>query len=139
MTKLKKDIKKWNKTLSNYIGANIRTHGFGGGAKYSFNLLDSLYQQKIIELKYIEEFKDISIYSDFKVFFGEEFESIIKSMDQKYTDNKMPVNVKFIDIEDKIPKATKENITHGSFLMFRYKVILKTLKAIIILFVWNVT
>ena len=86
-------------------------------------------------MKNIEKFKDISIYSDFKVFFGEEFESIIKSMDQKYTDNKMPAYVKFIDIEDKIPKFKKENISNGNFLMFRYKVILKTLKAIIILFV----
>ena len=139
MKKLKEDIKEWNITLSNYIGANIRTFGFGGGAKYSFNLLDSLYQQKIVEMKNIEKFKDISIYSDFKVFFGEEFESIIKSMDQKYTDNKMPAYVKFIDIEDKIPKFKKENISNGNFLMFRYKVILKTLKAIIILFVWYAT
>ena len=139
MKKLKEDIKEWNKILSNYIGANIRTHGFGGGAKYSFNLLDSLYQQKIIELKNIEEFKDISIYSDFKVFNDEELESILRSMDQKYTDNKMPAYVKFIDIEDKIPKFKKENISNWNFLMFRYKVILKILKAIIILFVWNVT
>ena len=83
MNKLEEDIEKWNQILCNYIGACIKSFGFGGGAKYSFNLLDSLYQQKILELKNIDNFRDISIYSDITMFFNEENESIFKCMYQQ--------------------------------------------------------
>ena len=66
MNKLKEDIEKWNQILRNYAGVKIKTNGLGVGARYSFNLFDSLYQHEILGLKDIKEFRDISTVVDTK-------------------------------------------------------------------------
>ena len=85
MNKLKEDIEKWNQILRNYAGVKIKTNGLGVGARYSFNLFDSLYQHEILGLKDIKEFRDISIYSDLAIYFDEDNESIMRCIHQQNT------------------------------------------------------